>query len=101
VTGLLGLPVETTKGFILGFLRRDFGAVVVFRQFHDGAMGPGQALVALVVITLFVPCIAHLFVCIRELGWKRALMMNAGVFVFAFVAGGVVRGLVALTGVAG
>ena len=101
VTGLLGLPVETTKGFILGFLRRDFGAVIVFRQFHGGAMGPGQALVALVVMTLFVPCIAHLFVCVRELGWKRALLMDAGVFVFAFAAGGVVRGLVALTGVAG
>ncbi|MHC4251417.1 MAG: FeoB small GTPase domain-containing protein [Planctomycetota bacterium] len=101
VTGLLGLPVETTKGFILGFLRRDFGAVIVFQQFHQGAMGPGQALVALVVMTLFVPCIAHLFVCIRELGWKRALLMDAGVFAFAFIAGGAVRGLVALTGVAG
>ena len=101
VTGFLGLPVETTKGFILGFLRRDFGAVIVFRQFHEGVMGPGQALVALVVMTLFVPCIAHLFVCIRELGWKRALLLDAGVFAFAVIAGGIVRGLVALTGVTG
>ena len=31
----LGLPVETTHGFILGFLRRDYGAVSIFRTLEE------------------------------------------------------------------
>jgi ferrous iron transport protein B len=98
VKGLLGLPVETTIGFVLGLLRRDYGAVIIFDQFRQGQMSAEQVLVALVVITLFVPCLAHLFVCIKELGWRKALLMDAMVFVLAFLAGGAVRGFLALTG---
>ena len=100
VVGLLGLPVKTTLGFVMGFLRRDYGAIIIFDQFRDGDIGPGQALVALVVITLFVPCIAHFFVCVKEIGWRKALMMNAFIFALAFLVGGVVRAIVALTGIA-
>ena len=60
-------------------------------------MGADQALVALVVITLFVPCLAHMFVCVRELGLRKALLMNSMVFVTAFIVGGAVRLLVFLT----
>lgn len=98
VTGLLGLPAESTVGFILGFLRRDYGAVVIFDLFREGRMGAEQALVALVVITLFVPCLAHLFVCVKELGLKKALLLDAFVFVLAFLVGGAVRAFLALTG---
>ena len=98
MSGLLGLPVEVTIGFIMGFLRRDYGAVIIFEQFRQGRMGADQALVALVVITLFVPCLAHMFVCVRELGLRKVFLMNAMVFVLAFLVGGAVRALVALTG---
>ena len=98
VGGMLGLPPEAAIGFILAFLRRDYGAVIVFEQFRRGDMDAGQALVALVAITLFVPCLAHLFVCIRELGWKKALLLDAVVFALAFVVGALVRVFIALTG---
>ena len=61
-------------------------------------MSADQALVALVTITLFVPCLAHLFVCMKELGWRKALLMNATVFVLAILVGGAVRALIAVTG---
>ena len=98
VTGVLGLPVETTKGFILGFLRRDYATVVIFEQFKVGDLRAGQALVALVVITLFVPCLAHFFVCVKELGWRKAILLDIVVLVLAVAAGALVRGLLALTG---
>jgi len=98
VSGMLGLPVESTIGFILGFLRRDYGAIIIFEQFRAGDMRPDQALIALIVITLFVPCLAHLFVCIKELGWRKALLMDAIIFAFAFAVGGVVRLVLILTG---
>ncbi|MHC4250673.1 MAG: FeoB small GTPase domain-containing protein [Planctomycetota bacterium] len=98
VSGLLGLPVGVTIAFVLSFFRRDYGAVIIFDQFRHGRMAAEQALVAMVVITLFVPCLAHLFVCVRELGWRKTLLMDAMVLALAILAGGAVRALVAVTG---
>ncbi len=98
VVGFLGLPVGATIAFILSFFRRDYGAVIVFDQFRQGLMVAEQALVALIVITLFVPCLAHFFVCVKELGWRKALLMDAMVLVIAFLVGGAVRLFVVVTG---
>jgi len=98
VSGVLGLPDATTKGFILGFLRRDYATVVIFEQFKGGELAAEQALVALVVITLFVPCLAHFFVCVKELGWRKAILLDVVVLVLAVLAGALVRVLLAATG---
>lgn len=93
VTGWLGLPREMAAAFLIGFLRRDYGAVYLL----DAATGPAavltphQVLVAMVTITLFMPCIATLFMIQRELGWKTALAIALFVFPFAFFVGGLVN----------
>lgn len=93
VTGWLGLPRETANAFLIGFLRRDYGAVYLL----DAATGPNatlsahQVLVAMVTITFFMPCIATLFMISRELGRKTAACITVFVFAFAFVAGGLVH----------
>jgi ferrous iron transport protein B len=43
------------------------------------------------VITLFIPCIANVFIIVKEHGWKIALGMAAFIFPFAFLVGGLVR----------
>jgi len=89
----LGLPVETASAFLIGFLRRDYGAVYLL----DASTGPDailsahQVLVAMVTITLFMPCIATLFMISRELGKRTAAIITVFVFVFAFVVGGLVN----------
>jgi ferrous iron transport protein B len=45
----------------------------------------------MVTITLFMPCIATLFMISRELGKKTAAYITVFVFVFAFVVGGLVH----------
>jgi ferrous iron transport protein B len=93
VTTWLGLPRETANAFLIGFLRRDYGAVYLL----DAATGPNallsahQVLVAMVTITLFMPCIATLFMIGRELGKKAAVFITLFVFTFAFVIGGLVN----------
>ncbi|MFQ5963984.1 MAG: ferrous iron transport protein B [Candidatus Scalinduaceae bacterium] len=91
----LGLPVETTKGFILGFLRRDYAVVSIFKALEENAgslvIDPDQLVVALVVITLFVPCLANFFVMIKERGVKTAFLMLAFILPFSFLVGGVLR----------
>jgi ferrous iron transport protein B len=93
----LGLPAESTSSFVIGFLRRDYGAAGFFDMARKGLLNPNQILVALVTITLFVPCIANFFVIIKERGWKMALTISGVVIVIAMVMGGMVRfGLQAL-----
>lgn len=95
VKGWLGLPRETSGAFLIGFLRRDFGAVYLL----DAATGPNpvlsahQILVAMVTITLFMPCIATFFMVAKEHGQKVAWAMTAFIFPFAFLVGGLVHHL--------
>jgi ferrous iron transport protein B len=90
VKGWLGLPKETAQAFLVGFLRRDYGAVFLLDAAKSGAMTPRNVLVAMVTITLFMPCIATLFMIARELGKKTAVWITVFVFVFAFLVGGLV-----------
>ena len=83
----LGLPAEASRAFIMGFIRRDFGAAGLFGL----SLSPHQALVAVVTITLFVPCIASVFVVGRERGWKEAAAIWLAAFCIAFLVGGVVH----------
>jgi ferrous iron transport protein B len=88
VVDFVGLPARTTGYFILGFLRRDYGAVGLFDMAQQGEMTPVQALVSLVTITLFVPCLANFFMIIKERGIKTATAITAFIFPFAFLVGG-------------
>ncbi len=88
VQAFLGLPPEATAAFIMGFLRRDYGAAGLFMLARAGQLDVVQVLVSLVVITLFMPCIANLFMIIKEHGWKVALWMSVFILPFALLVGG-------------
>jgi len=93
VNGWLGLPRELANAFLIGFMRRDFGAVYIL----DAATGPAavlsalQVLVAMVTITLFMPCFANFLMIAKEHGMKVAWQMAAFIFPFAFLVGGLVH----------
>jgi ferrous iron transport protein B len=91
VTGVLGLPRETAAAFVVGFLRRDFGAAGLFELARHGRLQPIQIVVSMVTITLFIPCIANFFMIVRERGWKTALAIAAFITPFAIGAGAAVR----------
>ncbi len=90
VVGLLHLPREAASAFIMGLIRRDFGAAGL----TDMALAPAQIVVALVVITLFVPCIASVVVIYKERGWKEGTLLWVGSWVLAFAIGGVLARLI-------
>lgn len=91
VVSFLGLPAETTSAFVLGFLRRDYGAAGFFVLARQGLLSPAQVLVSLVTLTLFVPCIANVLMIVKEQGWRVALGIAAFVFPMAFLVGGVLN----------
>lgn len=84
---LLQLPADEriATTFILGIVRRDFAAFGL----TDVALSQTQAVVAMIVITLFVPCIATVGVMIKERGFSIAMSIWAGSWLFAFLIGGV------------
>ncbi|MFQ6058329.1 MAG: ferrous iron transport protein B [Anaerolineae bacterium] len=91
VVGFLGLPPKATEAFLIGFLRRDYGAAGLFMLARAGEMDHLQIVVSLVTITLFVPCIANFFMIIKEQGLKTSLVMVAFIFPFAFLVGGLLN----------
>jgi ferrous iron transport protein B len=95
----LGLPPKVTEAFIIGFLRRDYGAAGLFVLAKEGHLNAHQILVSLVTITLFIPCIAQFFMMIKERGLRKALWISAAVIPIAFGAGGVVNFLLKFLGV--
>jgi ferrous iron transport protein B len=90
VTGWLQAPRETARVLLLGFLRRDYGAAGLFELARSGTLTPAQIVVALITLTLFIPCIANFFMMIREHGARKALYMLAFITPFALAVGGLV-----------
>ena len=99
VQGLLGLPADTASIFLVGFFRRDFGAAGLFGLARQGLLTGNQMVVSLVVITLFIPCIANVLVIIREHGKRVAFWVVAFVFPFAFLVGGLLNWTLRLLGI--
>jgi ferrous iron transport protein B len=91
IVSILGLPEKTTEAFILGFLRRDYGAAGLFTMAQQGLLTPVQSVVSLVTITLFVPCLANFFMIIKERGLKTALFIIGIVFPTALMFGGILN----------
>jgi ferrous iron transport protein B len=91
VKGVLGLPAEASAAFLIGFLRRDFAATRLFDMSRGGGLDVVQLVVAMVTITLFIPCVANVFMIAKERGWRTAAAMAAFIFPFAFAVGGLVR----------
>jgi len=99
VQALLGLPERATDAFLIGFLRRDYGAAGLYDLQRQGLMDGRQVVVSLVVITLFVPCIANFFVMVKERGLRTGLAIAGVVMVIALGVGGALNWSLRLLGV--
>ncbi|MBI5328673.1 MAG: ferrous iron transport protein B [Deltaproteobacteria bacterium] len=91
VVNFLDLPAKATGAFIIGFLRRDYGAAGLLILQKDGLLNPIQVVVSLVTITLFIPCIANFFMIAKERGLMAAVWMSVFIFPFAIMVGGVLN----------
>jgi ferrous iron transport protein B len=88
VTGWLGLPAEASTAFLMGFLRRDFGATGLFVMESQGLLTPLQVVVAMVTVTLFIPCLASVLMIYKERGMRTAVSTTILIFPLAFLVGG-------------
>ena len=84
---LIGLPAETGFVFLYGFFRRDFGAAGLYDLHSSGIITGIPLVVAAVVLTLFIPCVAQFSVMLKERGVKTTMAITLFVFPFAFFVG--------------
>lgn len=87
---VLLLPKEVSLSFILGMIRRDFGAFGLM----DIPLTASQIVTSCVVLTLFVPCIATVAVMIKEKNLKTALAIWFSSWVLALGIGAVLARLI-------
>jgi ferrous iron transport protein B len=99
VTKLLGLPAQAATVFLMGFLRRDYGAAGLFDLSRQGQLDTVQTVVGLVVMTLFVPCIANFFVMIKEQGTRNTLLMVGFILFYAVAVGAVLNWVFRVSGI--
>ncbi len=85
--GLLQLPAESATAFLIGFLRRDYGAAGLFEMARQGLLDPVQIVVSLTVMILFVPCVANFFVLIKEHRLAAALGILLSITVYSLLVG--------------
>jgi ferrous iron transport protein B len=92
--GFLKLPPQVATAFIMGIVRRDFGAAGLDSLAKAGLLSAPQIIVALVAITLFVPCIAAIMVIFKERSWKESVGIWVGSFVIAFLTAGILAQII-------
>jgi ferrous iron transport protein B len=90
VVGWMQLPAQVADAFVVGMIRRDFGAAEIAAM----TLTAPQTLVALIAMTLFVPCTASVAILFKERGWREALIIWIATWVGAFAVGGIVSQVV-------
>ncbi len=87
----LNLPIHFSEALVMSLARSEAGAVLILNMVQRGELDTVQVMVAVIVITLFVPCISNVMAMIKELKLKPALLMVTIITIAAFIIGGVVN----------
>jgi ferrous iron transport protein B len=99
ITGVFGLPQDTAAAMIAGFLRKDL-AVGTIGMLAAGGMTITvfQVFTAVVLLSIYFPCLATFALMIKELNWKETLGALATLIVMVFVYGAILH-LIGLSGI--
>ncbi len=87
----LDLPIHFSEALVMSLARSEAGAVLILNMVQHGELTTVQVMVAVIVITLFIPCISNVMAMIKELTLKPALIMVLIITIAAFLIGGMVN----------
>jgi len=96
---LIGLSPKMSEVFLFGFFRRDYGAAGLYDLVKQDVLSLRQTIVAAVVLTLFLPCIAQFLMNIKERGLKLAMLITFFILFFSFSVGLVLNNILIFWGV--
>ena len=90
----LGLPMIVGVVLIFGVLRKELMITMLTTLFGTmnfakvPGFGPVQMIVFTLVSMFYIPCIATIAALVKEIGWKKALVITIFEIVFAITLGG-------------
>lgn len=95
----LGLPEITGVILIFGVLRKELTLIMLASLLgttdFQSILTPLQMFIFALVVMLYIPCVATIAACVREFGWRRALVIALVEILFAILAGGIIYRLMA------
>ena len=95
----LGLPEITGVILIFGVLRKELTLIMLASLLgttdFQSILTPLQMFIFALVVMLYIPCVATIAACVREFGWRRALIIALVEILFAILAGGITYRLMA------
>jgi len=83
----LNLPDKMGEIFLYGFFRRDYGTAGLYDLISNGLLDYNQTIISMVVLTLFVPCVAQFSIMAKERGVKFAIITAIIALSIAFTTG--------------
>ncbi|HOK39791.1 MAG TPA: ferrous iron transport protein B [bacterium] len=96
IVKIIGLPSEAAKIFLFGFFRRDYGAAGLYDLNNSGILNFRNLIIASVVLTLFIPCVAQFLIMKKEHGTKITLLMTVLIIFLAFFIGFILNNILIL-----
>ena len=91
--GWLGLRREMGIALIFGILRKELTLIMLATILGTTnfriVLSPLQMFVFSLITMLYIPCIATIAACIKELGWKKAIFITVFEVLLAIFAGGI------------
>ncbi len=90
-SGLLKLPDQATDLFLLSIIKKDVAAASLYSIVSQNIMTDFQITIALIVMTLFVPCFASAMVLFKDRGPLVAIIIYIACFLVGFTTGGLIN----------
>ncbi|KWT95132.1 magnetosome protein Mad17 [Candidatus Magnetominusculus xianensis] len=96
VERFMGLPTEMVDALILVIARREAAASVIIKMSENGHLNYVQSIVAVVLTTMFVPCMAHIGIIVKQQGWKSTVFMVFTMTITSVIIAGILNKLLLL-----
>jgi ferrous iron transport protein B len=99
----LGLPLITGITLIFGVLRKELTLIMLATLLGTTnfteipGFGPTQMIVFTIVTMFYIPCISTIAALIKEIGWRKALLITIFEVIFAITIGGIAYRVLILT----
>ncbi len=95
VSSLLGLPEQTGVTLLFGILRKELSMIMLFQAMHTTDLNTVMTSIQLVVYTIFtifyIPCVGTMGVLVKELGFKRMILISCLTVLLALILAGISR----------
>lgn len=81
----LTLPKQFSEAVLLGFFRKDIGAVHLYDLANNGMLNSIQVLVSITFLSLTFPCLGFYFALYREKGFRYSTLLFLASTGYAFI----------------